>query len=50
MSKESLLPVLFFIHGGLFVFGSGDMYHADYFMDEDVLVVTINYRLASFGN
>ncbi|CAL8090404.1 unnamed protein product [Orchesella dallaii] len=40
---------MFFIHGGLFIFGAGDLYRPDYFMDEDVVLVTINYRLASFG-
>lgn len=40
---------MFFIHGGLFIFGAGDMYRPDYFMDLDVVFVTVNYRLASFG-
>ena len=29
--------------------GSADFYTAKYFMDEDVVLVTLNYRLASFG-
>ena len=45
----SLLPVIFYIHGGKFLCGSGQDYAPHYFMDEDVVVVTINYRLASFG-
>nr|CAI5859131.1 unnamed protein product [Callosobruchus analis] len=45
------LPVFFWIHGGGFVFGSGgyDRQNPTYFMDEDIVVVTINYRLGILG-
>ena len=46
------LPVLVWIHGGALTLGSGrlDEYGPQYFMDtESVVVVTINYRLGSFG-
>ncbi|KAF0310373.1 Liver carboxylesterase [Amphibalanus amphitrite] len=41
------LPVMVFIHGGGFVTGSGDddIHGPSYFMDEDVVLVTFNYRL-----
>lgn len=35
---------------GGFVTGSSDMYGASYFMDEQVILVTLNYRLAALGN
>jgi carboxylesterase type B len=38
-----------FIHGGYFMFGGTDLYRPNYFMDEDVVLVTINYRLGAFG-
>jgi carboxylesterase type B len=49
--KKNLRPVLFWIHGGGFVFGSGseDLYAADYLITEDVVMVTINYRLGILG-
>lgn len=44
-----LLPVMIFIHGGYFMSGSSNTYRPDYFMDEDVVLVTLNYRLNAFG-
>lgn len=45
------LPVLVWIHGGGFIFGSGStlLYGPDYLVEKDVIVVTINYRLNIFG-
>ncbi|XP_052870996.1 juvenile hormone esterase [Anopheles cruzii] len=45
------LPVMVFIHGGAFLFGSGnsDCYSPEYLLQEDVVVVTLNYRLGSLG-
>ncbi|VEN58611.1 unnamed protein product [Callosobruchus maculatus] len=45
------LPVFFWIHGGGFVIGSGgyDRQNPYYFMDEEIVVVTINYRLGILG-
>lgn len=48
-SKDDLLPVIFFIHGGLFMFGQSHTFGPRYFMDEEVVLVSINYRLNSFG-
>jgi para-nitrobenzyl esterase len=45
-------PVMLWIHGGAFVFGSGDTPWYDgtrFAHDGDVVVVTINYRLGAFG-
>lgn len=43
--------VMVFIHGGAFNFGSGAVkdHSPDYLLDENVIVVTINYRLNVFG-
>ncbi|CAH0715313.1 unnamed protein product, partial [Brenthis ino] len=43
------LPVLIFIHGGAFMYGSGDLYDPSNFMDRDMVVVTLNYRLGPLG-
>nr|XP_034826962.1 esterase FE4-like [Maniola hyperantus] len=47
----SLLPVMFFIHGGGYVTGSGndDYYGPDFLINHNVVVVTINYRLDNLG-
>ena len=45
-------PVMVWIHGGAFVFGSGDTpwYDGTAFAKQgDVVVVTLNYRLGAFG-
>ncbi|ODN02960.1 Venom carboxylesterase-6 [Orchesella cincta] len=47
--KRELLPVIFFIHGGSFMYGSGAEYGPAYIMDQDVVLVTINYRLGALG-
>ena len=45
-------PVLFWIHGGIYIVGSGSqsLYDAETLVQRgDVVVVTINYRLGAFG-
>lgn len=43
-------PVLFWIHGGGYVGGSGRAYDGSVFVQEhDVVVVTVNYRLGALG-
>ena len=37
-------PVIVWIHGGNFVRGSAADYDPDYIMDQDVVLVTIQYR------
>lgn len=41
--------VMVWVHGGGFTYGSGVTYSPSYFMDEDVIIVTFNYRLGAFG-
>ncbi|KAJ3652285.1 hypothetical protein Zmor_018263 [Zophobas morio] len=43
------LPVMFFVHGGAFVSGWSMYYPPDLFIDNEVILVTINYRLGVFG-
>lgn len=52
-SKENnstdLQPVMFFIHGGGLESGSAPLYDPASLVNEDVVVVTINYRLGALG-
>jgi len=45
----ALKAVMLWIHGGGFTIGSGSDYDPIYFMEKDVVVVTINYRLGPLG-
>ena len=48
--KSSPLPVVLFIHGDSFSWGSGNLYDGDILAAySDVVVVTINYRLGVLG-
>ena len=48
-TNKTPMPVLFWIHGGAFQFGSGTFHNVTYLMDHDVILVTINYRLGPMG-
>nr|AIY68362.1 esterase [Leptinotarsa decemlineata] len=50
-SKDKTLPVLFWIHAGGYFYGSGayQYYDPKYFIDYNIVVVTMNYRLGPFG-
>nr|XP_021191902.2 juvenile hormone esterase [Helicoverpa armigera]WRX05975.1 CCE020a [Helicoverpa armigera] len=45
------LPILVFIHGGGFAFGSGhqDLHGPEYLVSKNAIVITFNYRLNVFG-
>ncbi|XP_049877839.1 uncharacterized protein LOC126375040 [Pectinophora gossypiella] len=45
------LPILVFIHGGGFAFGSGDsdLHGPEYLVSNGIIVITFNYRLNVFG-
>src|SRR5450755_495259 len=47
--KGANLPVMVWIHGGAFVFGSGSVYDGSQFAKQGVVVVTVNYRLGRAG-
>lgn len=48
---DQKLPVMFWVHGGSFNKGNGgwQYYGPDYLIEQDVIVVTINYRLGILG-
>lgn len=48
-TNKSKLPVLVWIHGGAFVMGSGSGYSGTAFAKQNVILVTINYRLGRLG-
>lgn len=45
------LPVILFIHGGAYVGGSGSpiFYGGDIYLDQNVVLVAMNYRLGVMG-
>src|SRR5262245_30829179 len=47
--RPHLLPVMFWIHGGGLVLGLSDGYDPAKLVAQDVVVVTINYRLGELG-
>jgi para-nitrobenzyl esterase len=47
--KGAKLPVMVWIHGGAFIFGSGSAYDGSQFARQGVIVVTVNYRLGRAG-
>lgn len=53
IGKETnvLRPVMFWIHGGGFFFGTGnsEYYGPEYLVAQDVVLVTFNYRLGILG-
>lgn len=51
LQGEPQLPVMFYIHGGSFYMGSPSLgiTGPEYFMDKNVVLVTVRYRLGPFG-
>ncbi|CAH2233120.1 jg13984 [Pararge aegeria aegeria] len=51
LKMESKLPVMVYIHGGGYLSGSGndDMYGPKFLLSQNIILVTINYRLEVFG-
>ncbi|XP_018055008.1 PREDICTED: esterase FE4-like [Atta colombica] len=49
--KSTKLPVLVFVHGGAYVTGSSDsnLYAPDYLLEQDIILITLNYRLSVLG-
>lgn len=47
--SSDLLPVMVWLTGGGFVDGLGSYYGGKYFMDQLVILVTVNFRLGAFG-
>nr|WNK22293.1 carboxylesterase [Athetis lepigone]WNK22303.1 carboxylesterase 10 [Athetis lepigone] len=51
IKPDKPLPVMVWIHGGGFIWGSGndDLYGPEYLIRHDVILVTLNYRLEVLG-
>ncbi|KAG5895281.1 hypothetical protein JTB14_015147 [Gonioctena quinquepunctata] len=49
--NTQLKPVMFFIHGGAFIFGSNalEITGPEFLLTEDIVLVTINYRIGFLG-
>ncbi|KAJ8680758.1 hypothetical protein QAD02_016545 [Eretmocerus hayati] len=47
--RSAPFPVIFWIHGGCFQYGTGSVFGAKYLADKDVILVTINYRVGILG-
>ena len=51
-SAKTGLPVMVFFHGGNYIIGTGGcgLYHGSRWAhDQEVIIVTVNYRLGVFG-
>lgn len=51
IKPDVLKPVMVWIHGGAFILGSNskDIYNPEFLLRNDVVVITINYRLGAIG-
>ncbi|XP_036329366.1 esterase B1 [Rhagoletis pomonella] len=51
LNPQKLMPVMVWIYGGGFQFGeaSRELYSPDYLLREDVVIISITYRLGPFG-
>lgn len=47
--NPELLPVIFWIHGGSFATGGNLLYGGDKYLDQDVVMVAVQYRLSALG-
>lgn len=48
-SSSNRLPVLVWLHGGAFTFGSAGEYNGRDLVRHNIIVVTVNYRLGPYG-
>lgn len=51
IKPDVLKPVMVWIHGGAFILGSNskDIFNPEFLLRNDVVVITINYRLGAIG-
>lgn len=48
INKTAKLAVIVYVHGGSFLAGGGHLFGPDLIVQQNVLLVTINYRLVAF--
>ena len=48
-SDRRQYPVMVFIHGGSYLYGSGNRYNGSALVQYGVVMVSINYRLGALG-
>ena len=48
-TKDKLIPVMVFIHGGGLIVGTSGNHGPGYLLERDVILVTLNYRLGPLG-
>lgn len=51
IQPSTLIPVIVYIHGGAFIYGSNskDMFNPEFLLRENVVLIAINYRLGALG-
>lgn len=49
IDANNLKAVIFIIHGGYYNIGGNFWYGPDFVMEEDIVFVTMNYRLGALG-
>lgn len=51
IKPDKLKPVIVWIHGGVFLFGSNskDFFNPEFLLRHDIVLVSINYRLGALG-
>lgn len=49
LEPSEKMSVIFFVHGGGYMSGGSSWHGPDLLLDEDIVLVTINYRLGPFG-
>ncbi|MBA53413.1 MAG: hypothetical protein CMK89_03070 [Pseudomonadales bacterium] len=49
LNLKQNLPVVVFLHGGSHIYGSGSLYDGSTLVQEDIIFITLNYRLGLLG-
>lgn len=49
VKPELSYPVLVFFHGGSYEIGAAAQYTPEYFLDKDIVLVVVQFRVGLFG-
>lgn len=49
VNSNDSLAVLFYIHGGGYLDGASNDFGPDFLLEQNVILITVNYRLGIFG-